>query len=35
MLPETREVLSELFHPFNEKLVELTGDDRFLWKDIM
>ena len=35
MLPETREVLSEFFHPFNEKLVELTGDDRFLWKDIM
>ena len=35
MLPETREILSEFFHPFNEKLVELTGDDRFLWKDIM
>ena len=33
MLPETQAVLSEFFHPFNEKLVELTGDNRFLWKD--
>ena len=34
MLPETRAVLSEFFHPFNEKLVELTGDNMFLWNDI-
>ena len=25
--------LEQFFHPFNEKLVELTGDNRFLWKD--
>lgn len=34
MLPETRELLSEFFRPFNEKLVELTGDKRFLWTDL-
>ena len=33
MLPETRALLSEFFHPFNEMLVELTGDKRFLWGD--
>ena len=33
MLPETRAILSEFFHSFNEKLVELTGDERFLWED--
>ena len=34
MLPQTRALLSEFFRPFNEKLVELTGDKRFLWTDI-
>ena len=33
MLPETRAILSEFFHPFNEKLVQLIGDKRFLWED--
>ena len=32
--PESQAVLSEFFHPFNEKLVELTGDSRFLWNHI-
>ena len=32
MLPETRAILSEFFRPFNEMLVELTGDKRFLWE---
>ena len=35
MLPETRAILSEFFNPFNEMLVELTGDKRFLWKNTM
>ena len=26
MLPETRAILSEFYRPFNEMLVELTGD---------
>ena len=33
MLPSTRELLQEFFKPFNEKLVQLLNDDRFLWKD--
>lgn len=33
MLPETRKLLSDFFQPFNKKLVELTGDSRFLWED--
>lgn len=33
MLPQTRKLLSEFFQPFNKKLVELTGDSRFLWED--
>ena len=32
MLPETWALLYEFFHPFNQKLVELTGDKRFLWE---
>ena len=31
MLPETKAILSEFYHPFNEMLVELTGDRRFHW----
>ena len=31
MLPETRTLLSEFFRPFNQKLMEMTGDSRFLW----
>ena len=34
MLPETQAVLSEFFQPFNAKLVELTGDNRFFWNDL-
>jgi N-acetylgalactosamine 4-sulfate 6-O-sulfotransferase len=34
MLPETKVLLSKFFHPFNKKLVELTGDSGFLWQDI-
>ena len=35
MLQETRAILSEFYRPFNEMLVELTGDRRFLWDDII
>ena len=35
MLPETRAILSEFYLPFNEMLVELTGDRRFLWEDTL
>ena len=31
MLPETRELLSDFYRPFNQQLVNLTGDSRFLW----
>ena len=31
MLPETRAILSEFYRPFNEMLVELTGDRGFHW----
>jgi N-acetylgalactosamine 4-sulfate 6-O-sulfotransferase len=31
MLPETRQILSDFFRPFNQQLVKLTGDTRFLW----
>ena len=31
MKPETRALLAEFFRPYNEKLVELTGEKRFLW----
>ena len=31
MLPETRQILSEFFRPFNQQLVKLTGDACFLW----
>jgi N-acetylgalactosamine 4-sulfate 6-O-sulfotransferase len=31
MLPKTRKLLSDFFLPFNQQLVELTGDARFLW----
>ena len=34
MLPETRALLSHFFRPFNQQLVELTGDQRFLWEDL-
>ena len=34
MLPETRAILSEFYGPFNEMLVELIGDRRFLWEDM-
>ena len=33
MLPKTRAILSEFYRPWNEMLVELTGDRRFLWEE--
>ena len=33
MLPETRALLTEFFRPYNQALVELTGDKQFLWTD--
>ncbi len=33
MRPETQAMLQTFFQPFNQKLVELLGDDRFLWAD--
>ena len=35
MLPKTRAILSNIYRPLNEMLVELTGDRRFLWEDII
>ena len=31
MLEETKQLLRQFFAPYNRKLSELTGDDRFLW----
>ena len=31
MKPETRKLLEEFYRPFNAKLAELTGSERFLW----
>ena len=31
MKPETKKMLKEFYRPFNEKLVELIGSERFLW----
>ena len=33
MLPKTRNILSNFFRPFNQQLVDLTGNVRFLWED--
>lgn len=33
MTPETIAYLDKFFEPYNKKLAELLGDDRFLWKD--
>ena len=33
MKPETKKMLKEFYRPFNEKLVELIGSERFLWTD--
>ncbi|XP_052245157.1 carbohydrate sulfotransferase 15-like [Dreissena polymorpha] len=33
MLKETRELLTEFYQPFNEKMAELTGDSQFLYMD--
>ena len=32
MRNETRTMLKTFFQPYNEKLVKLLGDNRFLWK---
>ncbi len=34
MKPETKVMLHKFFQPFNKKLAELLGDDRFLWTDM-
>ena len=34
MLPETRELLEEYYRPFNHRLVELLGDEKYYWNDI-
>ncbi len=33
MREDTRDILKELYRPYNEMLAELLGDDRFLFKD--
>ncbi|GLC45471.1 hypothetical protein PLESTB_000317600 [Pleodorina starrii] len=33
MLPETRAMLEEFYRPFNERLAQVLGDDRWLWRD--
>ena len=33
VLPETRAVLDRFFEPYNRRLADFLGDDRFLWKD--
>jgi hypothetical protein len=31
MRPETRQILTAFYEPFNQKLAAKLGDDRFLW----
>ena len=33
MLPETEELLSLFYRPYNEQLARLLRDDRFLWAE--
>ena len=33
MLDSTREKLNNFFRPYNEKLSDLLGDEKFLWND--
>ena len=33
MLPETQDLLKTFYQPYNKKLANLLGDDRFLWLD--
>lgn len=33
MFSETQKLLADFYRPYNRKLVELTGDNRFLWED--
>lgn len=33
MNPATRAMLTEFYRPFNEKLAQLLGDDRYKWLD--
>lgn len=33
MLPETRDILTKFYVPFNKELAELLGDDKWLWTD--
>ncbi len=33
MKPETRKLLSDFYAPYNKKLAQLLGDDRWLWQD--
>ncbi len=33
MLPETRKLLGDFFHPYNVRLAELLGDERYLWNE--
>jgi len=34
MMSSTRNLLAQFYKPFNQKLAQLLGDDRFLWKDV-
>ena len=34
MMTESKELLEDFFAPYNTMLAELTGDRRFLWKDV-
>lgn len=33
MLPQTRKLLEDFYAPFNAKLAQKLGDDRYLWSD--
>lgn len=33
MWDSTRQILNDFFRPYNQKLAEILGDDRFLWDD--
>ena len=34
MLEETKLILDEFFKPYNEKLAELLGDNKYLWNEL-
>lgn len=33
MRKDTQEILTDFFRPYNQKLADLLGDDKFLWEN--